>query len=68
MDWKKLVSDLEENGLTQAEIAELVSCSQPYVSQLKTGTRARPDFNTGNALVALHKKHAGKRQSKEARA
>lgn len=55
MDWKTLITELEAAGLTQKEIAERARCSQPYVSQLKSGARRSPEFDIGNAIVALHK-------------
>lgn len=69
VDWKKVVADVEESGLTQNEIAELVGCSQPYISQLKTGVRKKVDFDIGRSLEKLHKDRCGRRrQTKEARA
>jgi transcriptional regulator with XRE-family HTH domain len=58
MNWKTLIEELEARGLTQTDIAEQSGCSQPYVSQLKSGVRKNPDFTRGQALVELHKKHA----------
>lgn len=62
MDWKTLIGELEAAGLTQKEIAEAAGCSQPYVSQLKTGERGGPSFEIGQALARLHKE---KRPSQE---
>lgn len=56
MDWPLLITDLEKSGLTQQEIAGKSGCTQPYVSQLKSGRRKRPDYQRGQALVDLHKK------------
>lgn len=55
MDWKSVIGELEASGLTQKEIADRVGCSQPYVSQLKSGARKKPEFETGQALVDLHR-------------
>lgn len=67
MDWKAVISALEGAGLTQSEIAEKAGCSQPYVSQLKSGARKSPDFEVGRALVDMHAK-LPKRRRREARA
>jgi predicted transcriptional regulator len=55
MNWNALITELEGVGLTQKEIAEHVGCSQPYVSQLKSGARKSPEFDIGNAMVKLHR-------------
>lgn len=56
MNWKTLISDLIASGLTQAQIAERVGCSQATVSELMNGKTETPNFALGTALVALHKK------------
>lgn len=70
MDWKLVIGDLEDSGLTQREIAEKAGCSQPYVSQLKSGARKKPKFDVGRALVDLHStiKPRRNRKSGEVRA
>jgi transcriptional regulator with XRE-family HTH domain len=35
--WQKMISDLKEQGLTQANIASEIGCSQNYVSDLERG-------------------------------
>lgn len=55
MDWSALITQIEDSGLTQKEIAIAIGCSQPYVSQLKSGQRKGPDFTIGQALVELHR-------------
>ena len=57
MDWKTLVSQLEQAGLTQKRIAEACMCAQPYISQIKTGARKVPGYRIGTALVDLHRVH-----------
>lgn len=66
MDWKVLIEELEAAGLTQTDIADQSGCSQPYVSQLKSGTRRNPDFTRGQALITLHKKRVKTKHSKAA--
>ena len=55
MDWKLVIEELERTGLTQNEIAAQAGCSQPYVSQLKSGKRKNPDYHVGTALESLHR-------------
>jgi transcriptional regulator with XRE-family HTH domain len=54
MDWKKLIADLMEKGVKQAEIAERCDVSQGTVSDLHTGRIKRPNFEFGTQLQALH--------------
>lgn len=66
MDWKSLISELEAAGKTQAVIADKAGCSQPYISQLKSGARKRPEFTVGQALVEMQKKLPKRREAKAA--
>lgn len=59
MNWPKVITDLELAGMTQTEIATECDCSQPYVSQLKSGLRKDPAFSVGAELAALHKRRCG---------
>lgn len=68
MDWKKVIAELEAEGLTQEEIAGKCHASQPYISQLKTGKRKRAGFDIGDALRALHKATLRKKSAAEIRA
>jgi hypothetical protein len=57
MEWSVVITELEAAGLSQKEIAAEAGCSQPYVSQLKTGRRSRcRDFEIGRRLVELHQR------------
>jgi transcriptional regulator with XRE-family HTH domain len=54
MDCKKIITDLEDSGLTQNEIAKLAGCSQGHVSDLKTGRRGkRLSHEVATALMQL---------------
>jgi transcriptional regulator with XRE-family HTH domain len=56
MNWKTLIQDLKDRGLTQEEIAAHVGCSQNYVSDLYNGKRGQAlSYELGQRLVALHK-------------
>ena len=55
MNWAKLISDLQQAGMTQAEIAASVGCSQPHISDIANGRRGKQlTYVVGAALVRLH--------------
>lgn len=56
MNWQKIIRDLTDFGLTQADIAEKIGVSQPTVSDLKNGNIKEPLHSKGVALVGLHKR------------
>lgn len=57
MDWKKIITEIKQrHGLTQAEIARSVGCSQVSISELETGTRKEPRYAVGASLMALHRR------------
>lgn len=55
MDWKTLISDLAEFGMTQEQIAEKCGCAQSTISDLATGATETPRYHIGDALRSLHK-------------
>lgn len=62
MDWKKIVSDLLESGLTQEELGKKVQCSQTLISGLLTKARGKQlSFEIGIKLVNLHNELTGKK-------
>ena len=55
MNWTSIISELQEQGLTQAEIARLVGTSQGHISGLGAGKRGkRLGFEIGQRLLGLH--------------
>ena len=59
MNWAKLIKDLQQAGMTQAEIAASVGCSRPHISDIATGRRGRRmAYEVGAGLVRLHAEHA----------
>lgn len=55
MNWAKLISDLQQAGMTQAEIAASVGCSQPHISDIVNGRRGKQlTYVVGDGLVRLH--------------
>lgn len=55
MDWKKLIAELAETGMTQTEIASQVGCAQSSLNDLAKGRTVEPIYRIGERLVALHK-------------
>jgi len=59
MNWAKLISDLQQAGMTQAEIAASVGCSQPHISDIANGRRGKQlTYVVGDGLVRLHAERA----------
>jgi len=54
MNWKKLLSELNEMGMTQAVIAKECGCGQSTISELLRGITISPTFDLGNKLINLH--------------
>lgn len=58
MDWKKLLSELIDTGMTQTAIASEVGVSQGAIAQVlndKTGKRRGFKYESGARLIELHK-------------
>ncbi|WP_372410232.1 XRE family transcriptional regulator [Acinetobacter radioresistens] len=57
-NWSQLIKDLqdkEKGHMTQQQIAESVSCSQNYISDLKTGKKGkRISYEIAEGLKKLH--------------
>lgn len=53
MNWQKLIGDLIESGMTQAQIAESAKCTQAFISDLYRGKKKSCDYEIGSALVRL---------------
>lgn len=55
MDTQKITQDLLATKLTQAELAELVPCSQSLINAFLNGKRgSRPSKAIGDRLEVLH--------------
>lgn len=62
MDWKKLIQDLLDSGLTQVEIGRRVDCSQPTIAALASGAQKEVRWTTGDKLRRLHLRAVGRRK------
>ena len=68
MNWKNLITELSEMGVTQKEIAIACSVSQASISELKAGSIVEPRHSFGASLIALHAKHTKRKARLTARA
>lgn len=55
MNWKQIIFDLRESGLTQVEIASRANVAQSAISELSSGKTTEPRFSTGQRLQKLHR-------------
>ncbi len=64
MDWKTLISDLQERGFTLEQIAEECGfASRGAVHELKTQMRQKScSYERGIKLIALHRKALRRKQ------
>lgn len=54
MNWKALIANLLQAGMTQKQIADEVGCTQPCIAGLASGRRGtRVSYEIGTKLVAL---------------
>lgn len=63
MDWNKIVSEIKETGMTQAQIAETIDVSAGTLSELCSGKVAEPKWSKGDALIALHADRCGSQKA-----
>jgi len=56
MDWKALITDLMNTGLSQATIGQHLGMSQAWVSDLVRGRTSTMHWEVGEKLIALHKR------------
>lgn len=56
MDWKKLISEIQQTGLSQAAIGSSIGRSQVWVADAIKGRYDDLRWKDGEALIALHQK------------
>ncbi len=56
MEWKNIISDLLNKGLTQAQIASETGVPQPTLSALLNEKQKELSYLNGNRLVGFHRK------------
>jgi transcriptional regulator with XRE-family HTH domain len=62
MNFKIIISNLMESGLTQHEIAAAAGSSQAHISCLLSGRRKQPNWALGDALLRLHAEVCARRK------
>jgi hypothetical protein len=65
MDWKTLIVELQQAGLSQVDIGARIEKSQAWVSAAACGKYDDLKWRDGQALIALHNEVLGT-QTKEA--
>jgi predicted transcriptional regulator len=65
MDWKKLISEIQACGYSQAAIGKALGRSQAYIADIVSGRYGDLKWSDGQALRRLHHK-ATKQQEKAA--
>ena len=53
MDWKIIIQELQELGLTQQQIADACGTGQSHISCLARGARTEPRHSLGERLLSL---------------
>jgi hypothetical protein len=56
MDFKTIISDLQQRGYTMAMIAESIGTTRANVAAILRNTDQQPRWVTGNKLIELHKR------------
>ena len=59
MDWKIIIQELQDSGLTQMQIADACGTGQSHISSLARGARIEPRHSLGERLLRLHRERAG---------
>lgn len=54
MDWNKIVAEIKETGLTQAQIADAIGVAAGTLSEICSGKVSEPKWSRGDALIAIH--------------
>lgn len=67
MDIANLIHRLREKGLTQAEIAEAVPCSQSTISEMENGKigTVRPSYRVVDGLLKLAERNGLRTSQRE---
>lgn len=55
-DWCAAMSALLKSGMTQQELAQILECSQPYISQVLKKENVRVSYEMGVQILALCEK------------
>ncbi len=56
MDWQKKIADILSTQMTQEEVAKAISLKQGRVSRIASGHVKFVRWETGDAILRLHKR------------
>ena len=62
MNWKTLIQNLLDAGLTQSQIALTCKTGQSHISGLYRGERKCPNHDLGEAIIKLHREYCADQQ------
>lgn len=62
MDWKAIIKDLRDAGLSIDNIAVEIGVSPSAVREIEAGRTKEPRYTAGDRLAALHKTRANSRK------
>lgn len=62
MDWKKLIQELLDDGMTQVQIAEAIGVTQPTVCGILKSGSGDMRWANGERLRMLHLQRIGRRR------
>jgi len=54
MNWKKIIQDIVDSGMSEKDIAEIAHTTQPTINRIKSGFVSEPRYEVGAILVKLH--------------
>lgn len=63
MNWKQLINDILESGMTQAQLGAELGRNQAWVSEFVRGKIKTVRWEDGQQLIELHKKFFPKTSS-----
>jgi transcriptional regulator with XRE-family HTH domain len=63
MDWKSIITDLRNAGMTQKEIADEMGGGDSRVSEVLSGRIKSLRYEHGQALVRLHEERCGTKKA-----
>ena len=55
MDWKKMINEVLETGLTKVRIAKAIGLPPPSIYDILMSRQKSIRWEVGNALILLHK-------------
>lgn len=51
----RLLQEICATGMTEAEVAKHLGCSQASVNRMKHGKQGEPSFSVAQAIIELHR-------------